>query len=226
MTASHVPIDGTYARRRACALASAILIGLTLVGCGTTYNDSEIDPGTVYDGDPLVEPLPFAIGVYYGPEFHVQEANIKRSGPSWVDRYHLRLGPSSIALFDRVLEAQFADFHHVELLPQHTAREPELDAVIEVAFQSVGLMSVGYDLALYAPTGKVIARFEVNSRIYAEHLDEETVTRGLRVAMRNAAARFLVEFHSRLDVRIWLADLGFTEPLAQVSLPRPHSQLM
>jgi hypothetical protein len=195
MTASHVPIDGTYARRRACALASAILIGLTLVGCGTTYNDYEIDPGTVYDGDPLVEPLPFAIGVYYGPEFHVQEANIKRSGPSWVDRYHLRLGPSSIALFDRVLEAQFADFHHVELLPQHTAREPELDAVIEVAFQSVGLM-------------------------------EETVTRGLRVAMRNAAARFLVEFHSRLDVRIWLADLGFTEPLAQVSLPRPHSQLM
>jgi hypothetical protein len=96
MTASHVPIDGTYARRRACALASAILIGLTLVGCGTTYNDYEIDPGTVYDGDPLVEPLPFAIGVYYGPEFHVQEANIKRSGPSWVDRYHLRLGPSSI----------------------------------------------------------------------------------------------------------------------------------
>jgi hypothetical protein len=81
-------------------------------------------------------------------------------------------------------------------------------------------------LDLYAPTGKVIARFEVNSRIYAEHLDEETVTRGLRVAMRNAAARFLVEFHSRLDVRIWLADLGFTEPLAQVSLPRPHSQLM
>lgn len=224
MTASRAPVDGGYARRLLRDLAAAVLIGLGVAGCGTTYSDYEIDPGTVYDGDPLVEPLPLAIGVYYGPGFRNHEADIKRSGPSRVDRYHLRLGPASIALFDRVLEAQFADVRHVDRLPPLEVGEPELDAVIEVAFQSVGLMSVGYELALYAPTGKIIAKFEVNGRTHAEYVDEAIVTRGLRVAMRNAAARFLVDLHDRPDVHIWLAGLGLAEPPARVSSPRPHGQ--
>jgi len=224
MIASPAPADGAYARRRIDALAAAVLIGLAVVGCGTTYRDYEIDPGTVYDGDPLVDTLPLKVGVYYGPGFRVHEANIKRSGPSRVDRYHLRLGPSSIALFDRLLEAKFADLCHVDRLPPLNAGGPELDAIIEVTFQSVGLMSVGYDLTLYTPTGNVIARFEVNGRIYYEQVDEDTVIRGLRVAMRNAAARFLVDLHDRPDVHVWLAGLGLVEPHARVSSPRPHGQ--
>lgn len=224
MTASRMPFDGAYAWRRMRALAAAVLIGFAVAGCGTTYSDYEIDPGTVYDGDPLVEPLPLAVGVYYGPGFRVHEASIKRSGPGRVDRYHLRLGPSSIALFDRVFEAQFADVRRVDRLPPLEAGEPELDAVIEVAFQSVRLMSVGYDLTLYAPTGTVVAKLDAQSSVYNEHVDEETVARALRAAMRNAAARFLVDLPDHPDVHAWLTSLGLIEPLAKVSSPRPHDQ--
>ncbi len=224
MTGSRTPVNGLYAQRRLRALASAVLIGLAVGGCGTTYNDYEINPGTVYDGDPLVEPLALTVGVYYGPAFRIYETTIKRSGPSQVDRYHLRLGPSSIALFDRILEAQFTEVRNVDRTLPLEAGEPELDAVIEVEIRSVGLMSVGYDLTLYAPTGQVIAKFDVNSSIYYEYANLETIARALRVAMRNAAARFLVDLPDHPDVHVWLTSLGLIEPLARVSSPRPHGQ--
>ena len=224
MTGSRAPVNGWHAWRRVCALASAVLIGLAAGGCGTTYKDYEIDPGTVYDGDPLVEALPLTVGVYYGPAFRIYESSIKRSGPSWVDRYHLRPGPSSVALFDRIFEAQFTEVHYVDRTPPLEAGAPELDAVIEVAIRSVRLMSVGYDLTLYAPTGREIAKFDVSSSIYYEHTNEEIVARALRVAMRNAVARFLVDLPDHPDVHAWLASLGLVEPLARVSSPGPHGQ--
>ncbi len=224
MTGSRASVDGRYAWRRVRALASAVVIVLALGGCGTTYSDYEIDPGTVYDGIPLVEPLPLTVGVYYGPAFRIHESTVKRSGASRVDRYHLRLGPSSVALFDRILEAQFTEVRHVDATPPLEAGEPELDAVIEVAFQTVGLMSVGYDLTLYSPTGREIAKFDVNSSIYYGHANEENVARALRVAMRNAAARFLVDLPDHPDVHAWLTSLGLVDPLAGVSSPRPHGQ--
>jgi hypothetical protein len=224
MTGSRAPVDGWYAWPRVRALASAVLIALASGGCGTTYSDYEIDPGTVYDGIPLVEPLPLTVGVYYGPAFRIHESTIKRSGASWVDRYHLRLGPSSVALFDRILEAQFTEVRHVDGPPPLEAGEPQLDAVIEVAFHSVGLMSVGYDLTLYAHTGQVIAKFDVNGGVYYDNANEENVAGALRVAMRNAAARFLVDLPDHPDVHAWLMSLGLVDPLAGVSSPRPHGQ--
>ncbi len=224
MTGSRAPVDGWYAWPRVRALASAVLIALALGGCGTTYSDYEIDPGNVYDGIPLVEPLPLTVGVYYGPAFRIHESTIKRSGASRVDRYHLRLGPSSVALFDRILEAQFTEVRHVDATPPLESGEPELDAVIEVAFRSTGLMSVGYDLTLYAPTGQLIAKLEVKSSVYYEHVNEDNVERALRVAMRNAAARFLVDLPDHPDVHAWLTSLGLVDPLAGVSSPRPHGK--
>ncbi len=224
MSFSRAPVEGWYARRRVRALASAVLIGLALGGCGTTYNDYEVDPGTVYDGDPLVELLPLTVGVYYGPAFRNYESTIKRSGSSRVDRYHLRLGPSSIALFDRILEAQFTDVRQVDATPPLKAGEPELDAVIEVAFRSVGLMSVGYDVTLYSPAGTVVAKLDVRSSVYYEYANEEIVARALRAAMRNAVARFLVDFPNHPDVHAWLTSLGLVDPLAGASSPRPHGR--
>jgi hypothetical protein len=201
-------------------LVSAVLFALGAAGCGTTYEDHVIEPGQVYDGEPLVTPLPLAVGVYYPPEFRDYESHASRSNDRRVDRYHLRLGPASVALFDRILAAQFAEVRPVDRLPAPDDGEADLDAVIEVSFASAGLMSVGYDLTLYAASGTVIAKFDADGATYSDRVDDETVSRGLRVAMRNAAAKFLVDFPDNPDVHAWLSGLGRREPLAMGSLLR------
>lgn len=198
-------------------LASTVFFALGTAGCGTTYKDHVIEPGQAYDGEPLVTPLPLTVGVYYTPEFRNYEGNTSRSNDRRVDRYHLRLGPASVALFDRILAAQFAEVRSVDRVPTPDAGEPGLDAVIEVSFASAGLMSVGYDLTLYAPSGTVIAKFDADGATYSDRVDDETVPRGLRVAMRNAAAKFLVDFSDNPDIHAWLSGLGDREPLAMGS---------
>jgi len=204
--------------------ASALALALSTVACGTTYEDHVIDPGQVYDGTPLVTPLPVTVGLHYGPEMRGHEANITRSRSGRVDRYHLRLGPASIALFDRILEAQFSAVRPVDRLPTAEAELPDLDAVIAVSIGHAGLMSVHYDLTLYTPTGSLIAELDADGSIYADDMSEETVERGLRVAMRNAAAKFLVDFPDHPDVAAWLRRTGAGQPLAKAPPPQRGGQ--
>ena len=205
-------------RRRMMATAIALAVGTA--ACGTTYEDHVIVPGRVYDGTPLVAPLPVTVGLHYAPEMRGHEANVTRSRGGRVDRYHLRLGPASIALFDRILAAQFSAVRPVDRLPTPKASLPDLDAVIAVSIGHAGLMSVHYDLALYTPAGSVIAELDANGSSYADDLSEETVERGLRAAMRNAAAKFLVDFPDHPDVVAWLRRTGAGQPLAMGPPPR------
>jgi len=201
-------------RARLATMASALALALGTAACGTTYEDHVIVPAQAYDGTPLVTPLPVTVGLYYGPEMRGHEENVARSRSGRVDRYHLRLGPASIALFDRILAAQFDAVRPVDRLPTAEDVAPHLDAVIAVSIGHAGLMSVHYDLTLYAPAGSVIAEFDANGSSYADDMSEETIERGLRVAMRTAAAKFLVDFPDRPEVAAWLRRVGAGQPLA------------
>lgn len=206
--------------------ASALVLAVALgpAACSTSYQDHVIEPGEVYDGTPLVTPLPVTVGLYYGPDTREHEANLNRSRSGRVDRYHLRLGPASIALFDRILAAQFRTARPVDRLPTAEAGLPDLDAVIAVSVGHAGLLSVHYDITLYTPTGTVIAEFDANGSISADGMSEEIAERGLRVAMRNAAATFLVDFPDHPDVAAWLRRTGAGQPLAKVPPPRRGGQ--
>jgi hypothetical protein len=215
------PIQVSGRRCRAAPTSAlALFLALGAAACDTTYKDHVIDPGQVYEGQPLVSPLPLTVGLHYGSALRGYEVDVSRSAGSRVDRYHLRLGAASMALFDRILAAQFAAVCPVEDVPTSAADRPGLDAVIDVSIRSAGLMSVDYDLTLYTPRGSVIATFDANGSIYTGDLDEETVMRGLRVAMRNAAAKFLVEFPGDPDVVAWLQRSDSGASLAMEPAPR------
>ena len=223
MTGNSPRISGQHNQQRGFASVIAFLLAFAVAGCGTTYSDYEIDPGYVYLGDPLVEPLPLTVGVYYSPEFRSHEEHLERTGASSVDRYHLRLGPSSVALFDRVLEARFTKVQHIDNMQTAPMNGEELDAIIEVKFGSVRLMSVGYGITLYTLTGMEIATFNVSSSIYSENANEEAVAHALRLTMRNAAAQFLIELSDHPDVHAWVTSLGLSEPLAHMPAAQQHS---
>lgn len=217
-----VPVSGGRRQRTAAATASihALVLAVGTTGCGTTYKDHVIDPGQVYEGQPLVSHLPLTVGLHYGSALRGYEASVNRSTGGRVDRYHLRLGAASMTLFDRILAAQFSAVRPVDRVPTPAADLPDLDAVIDVSIRSAGLVSVRYDITVYTPTGAVIAAFDADGSVYADHLDEETVLRGLRVAMRNAAAKFLVDFPDHPGVVAWLRQFDSGAPLAMGPAPR------
>ncbi len=197
-------------RRALAAMAAAVF----MTACGTSETDYQIDPGAVLGAKPLIEPLPLTVGIYYGPEFRNFETVQTRRDHNSIDRYHLRLGRPSMALFNLAFGALFAKTVALSTAPPWGDGEPGLQAAIAPRIESASFSSVSYAFTLTGANGRVIADWTVDGRHAGEISGERTVAHSIRFAMRDAAAEFLIGFREEHEIRAWLARLEIIAPNA------------
>jgi hypothetical protein len=183
-------------------------LGLFLVllaGCaGPSETDHHIVPEAAYDGTPLVEAVDVRVGIHYDDALFQEQASIHvRDGKS-VDRYHFTAGPRTVELFERVFAALFRHPSRVAGRPPLADGGEDLDGVLEVRLESVSSSVMHYRLTLFELSGRQIYQWRANGRLARKIDDVEDALGGVRTAMRDAAAIFLVGFREPPQVQWWL----------------------
>ena len=193
-----------------------------LSACSTTSNVPLDSP---LRQPPAVERLPGSIAILYAENLrhHRCIAGKGYIAASWI----VELGPPSIGMFDRIFSALFEN--PVTLQANAASRIPaNSKGVIEVSLLNfdgcdarwpvVGSkIEVAYQATLRAKDGSVIARWEGHGRAGpTDNLDgyTETVPFGevetrylgavTSLAMRRAAADFVINFERDQSLRAWL----------------------
>lgn len=161
---------------------------------------------------PLVEPLPVAVGVYYGPEFRDYEHVHTLVG----FEFKFLVGPQSVALFDQVFAHMFEKAVPVQDRPPLPAGEAELAAVIEPRIENFSTdggrhlwehVTVTYHMTLYSPQGDQLASWTVEGTGGSQYRLGRGIglaSEATHAAMRDAAVNLITGFRSQPDVRQWL----------------------
>jgi hypothetical protein len=182
-----------------------VLLLVFLAGCtGPSETDHHFVPKVAYEGTPLVEPLDVRVGIHYDDALFQEQTSIHvRQGKS-VDRYHFTAGPRTVELFERVFAALFRHPRRVEGRPPLADGGEDLDGVLEVRLESASPHVMDYRLTLFELTGRQIYQWRADGRLARKIDDVEDAVGGVRTAMRDAAAIFLVGFHKPPQVQWWL----------------------
>jgi hypothetical protein len=182
-----------------------VLLLVFLAGCtGPSETDHHFVPEVAYEGTPLVEPLDVRVGIHYDDALFQEQTSIHvRQGKS-VDRYHFTAGPRTVELFERVFAALFRHPRRVEGRPPLADGGEDLDGVLEVRLESASPHVMDYRLTLFELTGRQIYQWRADGRLARKIDDVEDAVGGVRTAMRDAAAIFLVGFHKPPQVQWWL----------------------
>ena len=188
------------------------LLGTVLVaGCSSVRLEpkGEVPP-------PLIDRLPVAVAVHYPEEFRGFSHKERRQG---VD-YEALLGAAHVVKFGRLLEAMFERVTEVEEPARAAALEPRPLFVLEPHFEEFAFLTPS-DLAGDAYTVTIRYRVEVydgeggrvDGFVYTGFGREragpfggtEALVRATQRAMRDAAAKFAIEFTDQPAIRRLLA---------------------
>ncbi len=205
-------------------LSGAVVIFSLLLGC--TYS---VEPDVPIQNPPLVDAIPLTVGVYYSPELEGYEC---ATGKGYIfDTYVFHPGPTSIKLFDLVFSGLFDGTFRVNSRPPLTQEDQEAEVVeltiaeftgCEAAWPIIGVTTVAitYKAIIWAPTGEKVTSWDGwgiadSSDIEVgisetTHLEEVT-----SIAMRRAAADFIVEFHKNSGIKAWLESRGVSRGVRQ-----------
>lgn len=161
---------------------------------------------------PLVEPLPVAVGVYYGPELRAYEHVHTLVG----FKFKFFVGPQSVALFDQIFAHMFEKAVPVQDRPPLPAGEPELVAVIEPQIENFSIdpgrhiweyVTLTYRMTLYSPQGDQLASWTVEGAGQSEYRFGWGIglaSEATHAAMREAAVNLITGFRDQPGVRRWL----------------------
>ncbi|MDJ0656834.1 MAG: hypothetical protein QNJ40_21920 [Xanthomonadales bacterium] len=193
--------------RRTVRLAGALLVPLMLMGCaGQVVIESKFPT-------PVVEPLPYQVGVYYAPEF---------TGYIYSDdesKLEFELGSKQTAVYDKIFASMFQRAVLVGSVETPQA-ENQLDLLVEPVLQEYAFLSPGetatnfysvsmkYQIRLYGEGGTIIGYWPfvaygkdrkqfVNSNV---SLGEATT-----LALRDAAAAMVSQFRTVVEQEQWRA---------------------
>ena len=196
-------------------LAAVLLVSLFLAGC--TYHIShEIEP--VLQRRPLVESLPLTVGIYFSPEFRTYHGT--QCGALFCNEYDL--GARSVALFEILAEGLFDKVAVVEVLPPFDS-SPKVCGILAPSITDFdfGYQQITYRVTLYSPAGTELGAWEVEGTASG---DEWLPGKRARLAMRDAAAKFVKGFRKEPTVIRWLEEAGVkvsgpTEPQNKEGAP-------
>ena len=180
-------------------VALGLLAGALLVGCG----DVSIRPQATLP-KPLVVPLPAAVGLIIPTETRRYTDKETRYGVDW----KVDLGPGEV----RLMQDMFRDlFQHVEELKSLDAAREHVDlkAVFETRVDQYSFVTaretggryyavtIRYRINLYTPQGEKVDSYTLTGYGNALPLGmsgAKPLRRATVAAMRDAAAKFLVQF--------------------------------
>lgn len=170
-----------------------LIVAVVLSGCS-----SQIDP--VLTRRPLVEPLPLTVGVYFTPEFRGHRSKCD----AWLCPEY-DLGPPSVALFELLLAGLFRDVVVLDAMPTTHSRLKVagilVPAITEFHLRQVETQ-ITYRVTLYSSEG---------GELKAGHFEGSGppfTSEGARLAIRDAAAKFVKELRKELVVKRWLREAG------------------
>lgn len=190
----------------------APLLMLVLAGCGGANVVVESD-----FPEPLVEPLPLHMGVYYSPEF--RQYNHKEQKDEKSPEHHITTGPTQVKLFKRLFNNFFAATTELTSLP--TAEKPAAVAAVivpeveELQFtvprdtrSEVFEVWLKYKINLYSPTGELIMDWPVSAYgktpVAFMKSRDEALEQAAIVALRDAGAHFTISFTRLPKLQRWL----------------------
>lgn len=203
-------------RLPAIAAASAALV---LAGCSTV----RLEPKAPLP-PPLIDRAPLAVAVAFPEEFRGYVHKEKRAG---ID-YEILLGPAHVERFEALLGAMFERVVEVDEPAAAAALDPPVRLVIEPRFEEFAFLTpsdlagdyytvtIRYRVELYAPNGE-----RADGYVFTGFGRERTSTfsgteplaRAAQRAMRDAGAKFAIEFMDQASVRR-LLEIGGIEMLS------------
>lgn len=188
-----------------------LLLVSLLVGCGGTVVN--------VDGrfpDPLVEPIPLKMGVFYSDQFRNYNHQIadRKKGS-----YNISTGSSQVRLFDTLLNEFFAGTRQLSALPSIT-KPVAVDAVLapeveELQFTipretrtQVFEIWIKYRINLYSGQGDPLLNWPITAygktpKAFMKSR-EEALEQAAVEALRDAGANFATSFSRLPELRRWL----------------------
>ena len=189
--------------------AAAISLAL-LAGCTETRLATQAQLPV-----PLVDKVPARVGIYYSKEFREY---VHKETRSEID-YEITLGPAHVQNINWLLNAMFSEVVNVEDPTRVADIKPPLVMVLEPRFEEYSFLSpkdvageafivtIRYLLTLYDGTGARVDAFTFTGygREKAHTLaSKEPLKIATQRAMRDAGAKFAVEFPDQESVRLLL----------------------
>ena len=205
-------------RWTAAALAAAAIAVVS--GCGDVKVKAEpkLPPA-------LVSQLPLTIGVFYPSGFRTYVHREDR----WGSGYEVNLGPGHVQLADQLFHLEFAHTVAVENLTA-APKSPALAAIVEPRIERYSFLTardtggqyfavtIDYRLNLFNSAGERIDSFTFvgyGSAPSTGIKSEAPLFAATQAAMRDAAAKFLVQFPEQATVKRLLKGETIT-PLAEL----------
>ena len=203
-------------------LAAALLLLALLSACGPAE--------VVVKGnfpDPLMEPLPLIMGVWYGEDFAQHEffdEAKSREESGWI----VKTGQAQVQMWDKLLAGMFTDLVHMKGKPGAGQMNQVVDAVLiphvaELQYAIPAHTNVKvyeiwmrYRFELVTPSGEPIAEWTMTS--YGKtptafmQSDEGAVNLAAVMALRDAGANFASNFTRVPAVQEWLQQKWQTPP--------------
>ena len=199
---------------RTLRLAAVMLLLAMLSGCGPAQ--------VVVEGnfpDPLMEPLPLTMGVWYGEDFAQHEFFDEAKGrqeTGWI----VKTGQAQVQMWDKLLSGMFTEVVHMRTKPGPGELNQVVDAVLiphvaELQYAIPAHTSVKvyeiwmrYRFELVTSSGEPIAEWTMTS--YGKtptaflQSDEGAVNLAAVMALRDAGANFASNFTRVPAVQEWL----------------------
>lgn len=168
---------------------------------------------------PLVKQYPLSVGIHFTDEFrNFIYKEDSRDRPGW----HIESGLSQVQLFNRVLPSMFQSVQEVGLvnaLSVAAVFKPEVEemqfAMPEEKKTEFYEVWIKYNIQLLNTDGKMIANWPVvgYGKSSTEFLESngEGLNSAFNRALRDAGAKFSLNFEKNNDVKQWLSELGICE---------------
>lgn len=199
----------------------ALLLSFIIVGCGGTVS---IEPAIVR---PVVDPAPVSVGIYYSEDLRDHKCTGDKGyiAYSWT----FTLGPPSIEMFDVIFAALFRDVETRDTGPKITSPGDQRDIIelhlseftgCQASWPILGttVIDIAYEAIVRSDEGEELARWKGRGRAgpgddlggYSGSGWEPGLSSHLNalasVAMRKAAADFVVNFENDPAVRTWVGE--------------------
>ncbi len=146
------------------SLFNCLAFTISLFGCGTIRTHNINVAEITLPPQPLVEPLPFNVGVHYSEDFRtfdtIQQIRIADFGITSV--YKITLGKANIALFDYILPHAFEQVTPVQHSCEDSKHTKNIDLIIEptvadyslLVFPSMFAVRIKYAITFCTPDGE------------------------------------------------------------------------
>jgi hypothetical protein len=177
----------------------------------------------------LVEPMPIAVGIYYSEDFSKAAHNEERWGTDW----KVDLGPYHVRMAEKLFASEFRETTRVEDLKSLPA-DPPYRAIIEPRIEQYSFITprdtgakyfavtIRYRLNVYTPNGVLADSLTFTG--YGSNGSGNGMTStgpmvlATKAAMRDAAAKFLVQFPEQDVAKKLLAGQPLIDEAPQVAV--------